>query len=64
MAHVVHSIEWLAQLHALSYVILSRHKGGAAAWLRENRSVSKSARNIDSTTELRVPRWIAKASAV
>ena len=37
LAHVVHSIEWLAQLHALSYVVLNRHRGGAAAWLSENR---------------------------
>ena len=37
LVHVVHSIEWLAQLHALSYVILNRHRGGAAAWLSENR---------------------------
>ena len=37
LAHVVHSVEWLAQLHALSYVVLNRHSGGPAAWLSENR---------------------------
>ena len=37
LAHVVHSVEWLAQLHALSYVVLNRHRGGPAGWLSENR---------------------------
>ena len=43
LAHVVHSVEWLAQLHALSYVVLNRHRGGPAGWLSENRySVSSN----------------------
>ena len=42
LAHVVHSVEWLAQLHALSYVVLNRHSGGPAGWLSENRCIINS----------------------
>ena len=37
LAHVVHAVEWLAKLHALSYVILNTYeKGKVDGWLQDN----------------------------